>query len=122
MSPLAMWRCVDLALTDISEELQPPAPAGSPLSDFSTLKMEPTRTPETSVNARSTQSHIPEDEFFNNMNLYCQENLKFQKHLSVSIPDKPKSESESESYIATDGQSASLSWNKAPVSGLRPVF
>jgi hypothetical protein len=28
--------------------------------------------------------------------------------------------SESESYITTDGQSASLSWNKAPVWGLRP--
>jgi hypothetical protein len=31
-------------------------------------------------------------------------------------------ESESESYITTDGQSASLSWNKAPVWGLRPYF
>jgi hypothetical protein len=30
------------------------------------------------------------------------------------------SESESESYITTDGQSASLSWNKAPIWGLRP--
>jgi hypothetical protein len=29
---------------------------------------------------------------------------------------------ESESYIMTDGQSASLSWNKAPVWGLRPDF
>jgi hypothetical protein len=28
----------------------------------------------------------------------------------------------SESYIMTDGQSASLSWNKAPVWGLRPDF
>jgi hypothetical protein len=32
------------------------------------------------------------------------------------------SESESESYITTDGQSASLSWNKAPVWGLWPDF
>jgi hypothetical protein len=32
------------------------------------------------------------------------------------------SESESESYITTDGQSASLSWNKAPILGLRPDF
>jgi hypothetical protein len=31
-------------------------------------------------------------------------------------------ESESESYITTDGQSASLSWNKAPIWGLRPDF
>jgi hypothetical protein len=27
-----------------------------------------------------------------------------------------------ESYVATDGQSASLSWNKAPICGLRPDF
>jgi hypothetical protein len=31
-------------------------------------------------------------------------------------------ESESEPYITTDGQSASLSWNKAPVWGFRPDF
>jgi hypothetical protein len=31
-------------------------------------------------------------------------------------------ESESESYITTDGQSASLSWNKTPIWGLRPDF
>jgi hypothetical protein len=30
--------------------------------------------------------------------------------------------SESESYITTDGQSASLSWNKAYIWGLRPDF
>jgi hypothetical protein len=30
--------------------------------------------------------------------------------------------SESESYVTTDGQSASLSWNKAPIWGLRPNF
>jgi hypothetical protein len=27
-----------------------------------------------------------------------------------------------ESYVTTDGQSTSLSWNKAPIWGLRPVF
>jgi hypothetical protein len=27
---------------------------------------------------------------------------------------------ESESHVATDGQPASLSWNKAPIWGLRP--
>jgi hypothetical protein len=27
-----------------------------------------------------------------------------------------------ESYVTTDGQSASLSWNKAPIRGLRPDF
>jgi hypothetical protein len=31
-------------------------------------------------------------------------------------------ESESESYVTTDGQSASLSWFKAPIRGLRPDF
>jgi hypothetical protein len=29
---------------------------------------------------------------------------------------------ESESYVTTDGQSARLSWNKAPIRGLRPGF
>jgi hypothetical protein len=33
-----------------------------------------------------------------------------------------ESESEPESCITTDDQSASLSWNKAPVEGLRPDF
>jgi hypothetical protein len=33
-----------------------------------------------------------------------------------------ESESESESYVTTDGQSASLCWNKAPIWGLRPDF
>jgi hypothetical protein len=42
----------------------------------------------------------------------------FQLHrLSLS-----ESESESESYVTTDGQSVSLSWNKAPIWGLRPDF
>jgi hypothetical protein len=31
-------------------------------------------------------------------------------------------ESESESYVTTDGQPASLSWNKAAIWGLRPDF
>jgi hypothetical protein len=30
--------------------------------------------------------------------------------------------SQSESYVTIDGQSASLSWDKAPISGLRPDF
>jgi hypothetical protein len=32
----------------------------------------------------------------------------------------PESLELSESYVTTDGQSASLSWNKAPICGLRP--
>jgi hypothetical protein len=42
--------------------LQPPAHAGSPLADSSTLKMEAIRSSETSVDAGSTQRHIPEDD------------------------------------------------------------
>jgi hypothetical protein len=42
--------------------LQSPAHAGSSLADFSTLKMEAIRSSETSLNARSTQRHIPEDD------------------------------------------------------------
>jgi hypothetical protein len=33
-----------------------------------------------------------------------------------------RADSESESYVTTDGQSASLSWYKAPIWGLRPDF
>jgi hypothetical protein len=33
-----------------------------------------------------------------------------------------RSESDSEFRVTTDGQSASLSWNKAPIWGLRPDF
>jgi hypothetical protein len=32
----------------------------------------------------------------------------------------PTTHSESESYVTTDGQSASLSWNKAPILSLQP--
>jgi hypothetical protein len=34
--------------------------------------------------------------------------------------DSQSSQSESQSYVTTDGQPASLSWNKAPIWGLRP--
>jgi hypothetical protein len=42
--------------------VQIPADAGSPLADFSTLKMEAIRSSETSVNPESTQRHIPQDD------------------------------------------------------------
>jgi hypothetical protein len=58
MSSSAMWRCVILVLTDV----QPPGHNGSSLADFSTLKMEAIRSSETSVNTRTTQRHIPEDD------------------------------------------------------------
>jgi hypothetical protein len=32
------------------------------------------------------------------------------------------SKSQSQSHVTTDDQSASLSWNKAPICGLRPDF
>jgi hypothetical protein len=37
-----------------------------------------------------------------------------------SFSSDRSTESESESYVTTGGQSASLSWNKAPIWGLRP--
>jgi hypothetical protein len=37
-----------------------------------------------------------------------------------SLLQRVSSQSQSQSYITTDGQSASLSWNKAPIWGLRP--
>jgi hypothetical protein len=42
--------------------------------------------------------------------------------LVLRLASETESESESESYFTTDGQSASLSWNKAPVCDLRPDF
>jgi hypothetical protein len=51
--------------------------------------------------------------------------LPFALHrspLSVQALQRRWSSTESESYITTDGQSASLSWNKAPIWGLRPHF
>jgi hypothetical protein len=64
-----MWRCVDPGLTDVSAEhiasifsLEVPADAGSPLTDYSTMKMEAIHSFETSVNPGSIQSHIPQDD------------------------------------------------------------
>jgi hypothetical protein len=65
-----MWRCVDLALTDVSDEhiasISYPVPR---LQDFSTLKMEAIRSSETSVNARSTQLYIPEEDILHSVEL-----------------------------------------------------
>jgi hypothetical protein len=49
------------ALLSVFCRLEPPAHTGSSLADFSTMKMEAIRSSETSVNARSTRGHIPED-------------------------------------------------------------
>jgi hypothetical protein len=43
-----------------------------------------------------------------------------RNELRITKDESRMNESESESYITTDGQSASLSWNKAPIWGLRP--
>jgi hypothetical protein len=64
-----MWPILPLCLflhswlfSDWWLSLQPPGHAGSLLADLFTLKMDAIRFSETSVNARSTQRHIPEDE------------------------------------------------------------
>jgi Ni,Fe-hydrogenase I large subunit len=47
----------------------------------------------------------------------------FTNELQMPNDESPTNEcieSESESYIMTDDQSASLSWNKAPIWSLRP--
>jgi hypothetical protein len=43
-----------------------------------------------------------------------------ETRLFTSLPLLLYSVAESESYVTTDGQPASLSWNKAPFWGLRP--
>jgi hypothetical protein len=57
---------VELGFSDWWISLQPPAYAGSSLSDFSALKMEAIRFSKTSVHTRSTRRHIPKDGI-----LYC---------------------------------------------------
>jgi hypothetical protein len=42
--------------------------------------------------------------------------------VEVLLSRLKRTKSESESYVTTDGQSASLSWYKAPIWGLRPTF
>jgi hypothetical protein len=64
--PLAIL--IQLVIFDWWLSLQPPAHAGSPLADFSILKMEVIRSSETSVNARSTYCHIPEDDILHSRN------------------------------------------------------
>jgi hypothetical protein len=49
--------------------------------------------------------------------------MHLRQHYSCVFPlNVTSSSSQSQSYITTDGQSVSLSWNKAPVWGLRPDF
>jgi hypothetical protein len=49
-------------VADAHARVAAPADAGSLLADFSTLKMEAILSSETSVDACSTERHIPEDD------------------------------------------------------------
>jgi hypothetical protein len=40
--------------------------------------------------------------------------------LHTGLKNESQSQSQSQSFITTDGQPANLSWNKAPIWGLRP--
>jgi hypothetical protein len=48
--------------------------------------------------------------------------LKFALRLVSPSPNSQLNCSQSQSYVTTDGQSASLSWCQAPIWGLRPDF
>jgi hypothetical protein len=50
------------------------------------------------------------------------ESLLGNESYLINTSTTESSNTESESYVTTDGQSASLSWNKAPIWGLRPDF
>jgi hypothetical protein len=70
--------------------LQPPARAGSPLADSSTLKMEAIRSSETSVNGRSTQRHIPEEDILQTKRCHNPENHNMKiKYLTISLKRFP---------------------------------
>jgi hypothetical protein len=51
--------------------------------------------------------------------VYCENNTK---HTNTVCGRERERERERESYITTDGQSASLSWCQAHIWGLRPDF
>jgi hypothetical protein len=68
-----MWRCVDRASTDFSEERIASifrVDTGCPLADFSTLKTEAIRSSETSADARSTQRHNTEYDIIANSDYF----------------------------------------------------
>jgi hypothetical protein len=75
MPSFGMWRHLGLLKTDVSEERVASNFRAEEITDtffarviFSTLKMEATRSYETSVIKRPTRRHIPEDGILNN---YC---------------------------------------------------
>jgi hypothetical protein len=55
---------------------------------------------------------------------YCLANISQLNYSATSselpLQNSTLKSSQSQSYITTDGQPASLSWNKAPIWGLRP--
>jgi hypothetical protein len=65
---------IQLVVSDWWLSLQPPADAGSPLADFSSVKMQVIHSSEMSVKPKSTQRHIPENDILHS---YRCENLKF---------------------------------------------
>jgi hypothetical protein len=80
MKNVVFWD-VALCRSCFNQHLEPPAHAGSPLADFSTLKMEAIRSSETSVNAISIQRHIPEDDILRCIIVF----LMLDSHLKAEI-------------------------------------
>jgi hypothetical protein len=68
-----------LIISDWWLSLQPPAHAGSPLADFSTLKMEAICYSETSANITSTQRHIPEDDILHSHR--CENLISYNRYI-----------------------------------------
>jgi hypothetical protein len=52
----------------------------------------------------------------------CQSRLSTADFALILVASATSLVTESESYVTTDGQSASLPWYKAPIRGLRPDF
>jgi hypothetical protein len=69
-----MWRPVGLLQTDVSEERVTSIFRAEEITRASTLKMEATRSFETSVYNKPTQHHNPEHGILHN---HSRENLKF---------------------------------------------
>jgi hypothetical protein len=53
--------------------------------DFSTLKMEAIRSSETSIDARSTQRHIPEDDILYKVKFQQISDIPVELHLSLFV-------------------------------------
>jgi hypothetical protein len=133
----AMWRSVGLVITDVSEERVVPIFRAEKIRErrksvcqlltlslvcgFFTLKMEATRSSETSVLKRPTQRHIPEDGILDSHR--C-EYLKSYRQLScyyaqlVTAPRRRAGNWGITSCIANCG----IRWKWAWSFTLRPIF